>query len=124
MYKRKSPQITMFETPETFMLLSELDSSNRWVKMAKLIPWDMVKEKYAKQFKNTPFSRPAKPARMAIGTLIIKEKYGLSDVETVEMIAENPYMQYFIGLESFSKKAPMDASLLTCLQAHHTRNVV
>ena len=48
-----------------------------------------------------------------IGSLIIKEKFGLSDIETVEMIAENPYMQYFIGLEAFSKKAPMEASLLT-----------
>lgn len=50
---------------------------------------------------------------MAIGTLIIKEKFGLSDVETVEMITENPYMQFFIGLEFFSNKSPMDASLLT-----------
>jgi len=113
MYKRKSPQISMFEMPENFLMPSGLDSTNRWVKMSRLIPWDMVEEKYAKQFKNTPFSRPAKPARMAIGTLIIKEKYGLSDVETVEMIAENPYMQYFIGQESFSKEAPMEASLLT-----------
>jgi hypothetical protein len=50
---------------------------------------------------------------MAIGSLIIKEKFGLSDIETVEMIAENPYMQYFIGIGSFSKKAPMESSLLT-----------
>jgi len=113
MYKYKSAQMTMFETPETFMLLAEMDPNNRWVKMSKLIPWDMVEQKYAKQFKNTPFSRPAKPARMAIGSLIIKEKYVLSDVETLEMIAENPYMQYFIGLESFSNKAPIEASLLT-----------
>lgn len=95
------------------MLLAEMDQNNRWVRMSKLIPWDMVEKKYAKEFKHTPFSRPAKPARMAIGSLIIKEKFGLSDIETVEMIAENPYMQYFIGLGSFSKKAPMEASLLT-----------
>ena len=42
MYKKKSPQINMFETPETFMLMAEMDPDNRWVKMAKLIPWDMV----------------------------------------------------------------------------------
>ena len=81
MYKRKSPQMTMFETPENFMMLSGLDPNNRWVKMSKLIPWDLVEEKYAKSFKETPFSRPAKPARMAIGTQIIKEKYVLSDEE-------------------------------------------
>ena len=120
MYKRKSPQITMFETPGNFLMLSGLDSSNRWIRMSRLIPWDMVEEKYAKHFKNTPQSRPAKPARMAIGTLIIKEKYGLSDVETVEMIAENPYMQYFIGLESYSNKAPMEASVLTLFRKRIT----
>ncbi len=69
--------------------------------MSKLIPWDKAEEKYAKHFKDTPFSRPAKPARIAIGTLIIKEKYELSNIETVEMIAENPYLQYFIGPELF-----------------------
>lgn len=113
MYKKKSPQISMFEAPENFLMPTGLDSNNRWIRISKLIPWDMVEKKYAKQFKNTPFSRPAKPARMAIGSLVIREKFGLSDIETVEMIAENPYMQYFIGLESFSKKAPMEASLLT-----------
>jgi len=65
------------------------------------------REEIRKGFKHTPFSRPAKPVRMAIGSLIIKEKLGLSDIETVEMIAENPYMQYFIGLEAFLKKTLM-----------------
>jgi transposase, IS5 family len=113
MYKKKSPQISIFEEPENFLMLTGLDPNNRWVRISKLIPWDMVEKKYAKEFKHTPFSRPAKPARMAIGSLLIKEKFTLSDSETVEMISENPYMQYFIGLESFLKKAPMEASLLT-----------
>ncbi len=112
--------MTMFETPEKFMMLSGLDPNNRWVKMSKLIPWDLVEEKYAKNFKETPFSRPAKPARMAIGTQIIKEKYVLSDEETVEMIAENPYLQYFIGLEHFTNRAPMEASVLTLFRKRMT----
>ena len=48
---------------------------------------------------------PAKPFRMALGSLIIKEKCGLSDEETVEQIRENPYLQYFIGLERYQDKA-------------------
>jgi hypothetical protein len=32
---------------------------------------------------------------MALGALIIKEKLGSSDRETVEQIKENPYLQYF-----------------------------
>ncbi len=51
--------------------------------------------------------------RMALGSLIIKEKLGLTDRETVEQIKENPYLQYFIGQESYEYAAPFDASTMT-----------
>jgi hypothetical protein len=44
---------------------------------------------------------PGKLFRMALGALIIKEKLGTSDRETVEQIQENPYLQYFIGMTEF-----------------------
>ena len=44
--------------------------------------------------------------------LIIKDKLGISDREIVEQIKENPYLQYFIGLESYSNQATFDASML------------
>lgn len=124
MYIRKSPQITMFETPENFMMLSGLNPSNRWVKISRLIPWNLIEEKYAENFKGTTPSRPAKSARMAIGTLIVKEKLGLSDIETVEMITENPYLQYFIGLDAFSSTAPMEASVLTLFRKRITPEIL
>ena len=49
---------------------------------------------------------------MALGALIIKEKLGISDRETVEQIKENPYLQYFIGLGEYSQEPPFDASML------------
>ncbi|GAA6617074.1 hypothetical protein NUACC26_028830 [Scytonema sp. NUACC26] len=55
---------------------------------------------------------PAKSFRMALGALIIKEKLGISDRETVEQFKENPYLQYFIGMSSYSNEAPFDASML------------
>jgi hypothetical protein len=51
-------------------------------------------------------------ARLALGSLIIKEKLGTSDRETVEQIKENPYLQYFIGQTHYSNEVPFDASLL------------
>ena len=45
-------------------------------------------------------------------TLIIKEKLGTSDRETVEHIKENPYLQYFIGMSSYSNKPPFEASMM------------
>ena len=49
---------------------------------------------------------------MALGALIIKEILGISDRETVEQIKENPYLQYFIGMESYSSKAAFNASMM------------
>jgi Transposase domain (DUF772) len=89
----------------------KLAEDNRWVIMAKLIPWAEVEEEYAKKF--TPLvGAPAKSSRMALGALIIKEKLGVSDRETVEQIRENPYLQYFIGLNSYRNEAPFEASML------------
>jgi hypothetical protein len=47
-----------------------------------------------------------------LGALIIKEKLGISDRETVEQIRENPYLQYFTGQSSYSNEVPFDPSLL------------
>lgn len=48
---------------------------------------------------------------MALGALIIKERLGTSDRETVEQIRENPYLQYFLGSSEYSNTAPFDASM-------------
>jgi len=49
---------------------------------------------------------------MAFGVLIIKEKMGLTDIETVEQITENPYLQYFVGLHEYRDEAPFDSSMM------------
>lgn len=88
-----------------------LRADNRWVQLANLIPWDAIEEKYASLFSEGQ-GAPAKSVRMALGALIIKEKCGYSDRETVEQIMENPYLQYFIGLKEFQFDAPFDPSLM------------
>lgn len=60
-----------------------------------------MEEEYVKLFDQNGMGSPAKQFRMALGALIIKEKQSISDEETVEQIRENPYMQYFIGLEEY-----------------------
>ena len=55
---------------------------------------------------------PLSSFRMALGALIIKEKLGISDRETVEQIRENPYLQYFIGQSTYSNELPFYPSLL------------
>lgn len=58
------------------------------------------------------FGAPALSARVALGALLIKERLGLTDRETVEAIHENPYLQFFIGKEEFQQTPPFDASLM------------
>ena len=89
----------------------KLSPDNRWVIMAELIPWSEFEEQYAQKF-STKMGAIAKPFRMALGALIIKEKLGTSDRETVEQIQENPYLQYFLGMPDYSNKEPFDPSML------------
>jgi Transposase domain (DUF772) len=110
MYKKVeqlTSELENFELP----FGGKLAEDNRWVIMAKLVPWLEVEEEYAKKF-TLLLGAPAKSSRMALGALIIKEKLGISDRETVEQIRENPYLQYFIGLKSYRNEAPFEASML------------
>lgn len=45
-------------------------------------------------------------------------------LETVEQIRENPYLQYFIGLSSYSNEIPFDASLLVHFRQRISVNLV
>ena len=64
---------------------------------------------------------PAKTFRIALGALIIKEKIGISDRETVEQIKENPYLQYFIGLCEYSNSPPFDAEHVSTFSGQNQR---
>lgn len=98
---------------EEFVLpfAGKLRADNRWVKLAKIIPWDTIEDRYAKHFTSNR-GQVAKPVRMALGVLLIQEKCGYSDRETVEQITENPYLQYFIGLREYQDQPPFDPSLM------------
>lgn len=52
-------------------------------------------------------------ARFALACLIVKEEMQLSDRDTVALIRENPYVQYFLGCDSYNYDLSLDASLLT-----------
>jgi len=109
MYRKPNGQLTIDDFKLPFE--GKLRADNRWVRMAQLIPWDEIEQEYAKLFEND-IGNVAKPARMALGALIIKEKCGCSDIETVEQIKENPYLQWFIGLKEYTTEAPFDPSLM------------
>ena len=61
---------------------------------------------------------------MALGALIIKEKLGISDRETIEQIKENPYLQYFLVMSDYSNEPPFDASLMVHFRERIDKNLV
>ena len=111
MYRKDNPHQMEFQN---FYLPfgGELDSENRWVILAQQIPWQRIEEKYCGIF-STEDGCPAKSARMGFGALIIKERLGTTDRETVEQIRENPYLQYFLGCHEYSNDVPFHHSLMT-----------
>ncbi len=103
-----SKQLTIAEFDWPFD--TALDKDNRWVKMSQCIPWDDLADGYY-QGLSADTGRPAKDARCVIGAVIIKHKLSLSDIETVQQIQENPYMQFFVGFASFQAEQPFASSL-------------
>ena len=96
-----APEEPMYRKPhvnqlgfEDFVLPfgGKLRSDNRWVILAKQIPWVAVETEYAQQFSKEDMVPSAKSSRLALGALILKEGLGVTDRELVEQIAENPYL--------------------------------
>jgi transposase, IS5 family len=96
-----------FETP----FAQKLDSNNRWVKLAKQIPWDRIVGVYLKQLHNQTLGASCINPRVILGAVMIKHLKNLSDEETILEIQENMYLQYFIGYSSFSTDPAFDPSL-------------
>lgn len=110
MYIKKSTNDQEFEN---FYLPfnGKLEKTNRWITLSKLIPWDKIEEKYSKIFSEKK-GAPALPLRIALGALIIKERSGFTDEETVVQITENPYLQYFLGLKEYQNEPPFNSSMM------------
>ena len=102
-------QLIMFEKSLPFG--GKLNHKNRWIRLAELIDWYRFESIYAQTFSTT--GRPGIRARYVLGSLILKHKLEVSDEELLLQLCENPYLQYFIGLEKFSHEIPFDASTLT-----------
>jgi hypothetical protein len=110
MYKRQDFQqftIEGFNMPFGGMLRAD----NRWVKLEAMMPWEFIEAIYAESM-SMDAGAPAICARIAFGAQFIKESENLTDERTVEYIAENPYMQYFLGLRKYRDTPLFDPSMM------------
>lgn len=121
MYFKDDKQISLFQFGQTAGM--ELDPENRWVKMAYKINWDKIEDKYCHLY-CLDNGAPAKPIRLAVCALIIKQIEGFADEKLVLHIQENPYMQYFCGIKEFSRELPFTPSLMVEFRKRFNDDVI
>ena len=107
----KQLSIAEFATP----FEANLDPDNRWVKLSHNIPWDDLASVYHRKM-NRHRGASTIDARIVIGALIVKHRLKLSDIDTIEYIKENPYVQYFLGLKVYTSKQVFDPSLFVTIR--------
>lgn len=85
-------------------LLDMLDSNDPLVVLANTIEWSKFENEFAKYYFKD--GRPAKPIRLMVGLLLLKQLENLSDENVVLQWKRNPYFQYFCGLSDFQTALP------------------
>jgi len=85
--------------------LNELvNPKHRLYKLANQIPWQEFERHFSGLYSDA--GRPAKPIRLMVSLLILKQLENLSDEVVVERWVENPYYQFFSGEEFFQWEFP------------------
>ena len=119
-HNEKQLQFENFKLPFS----GKLRSDNRWVKLAKQIPWQEIEELYSSSLSLSGKGAPALSVRVAFGAMVIKEKLGLSDEETVEQIRENPYLQYFLGLKRYEDKSVFHPTMFVHFRKRFPEDII
>lgn len=90
-------------------LLKEfIDLNHELVLLSQKIDWKSLENEFTSLYSNT--GAPAKPIRLMVGLLILKQVYNLGDETVIPTWISNPYMQYFCGEAHFQWKMPCDPS--------------
>ncbi len=88
----------------------KLNENNRWIQLGSVLPWDKLVSLLSGKYDFTKGSVGINP-RVIIGALIVKHKLTLTDEETIEIISENPYIQFFLGFTQFNPEPIFSPSL-------------
>jgi len=85
-------------------LMDMLDTNDSLIQLANIIPWSKFDDEFKKYY--TGEGRPPKPIRLMVGILLLKQLKNLSDESIVENWKQNPYFQYFCGLNDYQASVP------------------
>lgn len=98
----KNNQLNLFYS----QLRDMLDSNDPLVALADTISWDEFHTSFEKYYSDE--GRPAKPIRLMVGLLLLKQIENLSDENLILQWKRNPYYQYFCGMSEYQPALPCD----------------
>jgi hypothetical protein len=88
-----------------------INMQHELVRLASQIDWDFIDGEIAPLYSDK--GRPGIETRFAIGLLLLKHIYGLSDEGVCERWVHDPYFQFFTGEEFFQHEFPHERSDLS-----------
>lgn len=91
-------------------LAEQCDPRQPLKQLADALPWDTFETAFAETYSEE--GRPAKPIRLMVGLLLLKQLENLSDEAVVARWVQNPYYQHFCGMTQFQWELPCDPSEL------------
>lgn len=89
-------------------LMDQLDPKDPLLLLGKKIPWEQFEKEFTPLYSER--GRPAKPIRLMVGLLLLKQLENLSDERVVEEWRRNPYFQAFCGMKEFQWDLPCEPS--------------
>ena len=104
--KKNTSQLGFYST-----FSEQLNHAHPLYKLALAIRWNVFDEAFSKHYSATQ-GTPAKPIRLMVSLLILKQVRNLSDESVVEQWSENSYYQFFSGEDCFTPKPPCVATEL------------
>ena len=105
--KSKVPQVSLLQKT----LLEQLNPNDPLMKLSKVFPWETIENEFTRFYAVN--GRPAKPIRLMVGLLILKQLMNLSDERIVVEWTRNPYYQAFCGEHYFQWEFPCEPSDIT-----------
>ena len=103
-YSPNQVQLNMFKAT----IIQFVDAKHPLIQLAEQIPWSKLEAALSKHYSHT--GSPAKPIRLMLGLLVLKQLYNLSDENVVRDWLRDPYFQYFTGQGEFEWQEPCDPS--------------
>jgi len=86
----------------------QLDPRQPLKQLADRLPWSEFEQAFGKYYSEE--GRPAKPVRLMVGLLLLKQMFNQGDETVVAAWVQNPYWQYFCGMTDFQWAIPCDPS--------------